>query len=134
MKLQTRILSLLMAFAFLMATTGFSVYEHYCSGNLVDLSIYTSESSCNPEGEEDCTSSNEMDCCEDHVQFVKLEIDLQKSESLVSDFPQFALAFLYSIPLVEPENGTNKDYLLDFPPIVQHSPFYIQNQQLIFYS
>lgn len=123
-----------MAFTFLMATTGFSVYEHYCSGNLVDLSIYTSEKGCNPESEDDCASSNKMDCCEDYVQFVKLDIDLQKSETMVDAFPHFAIIFFYNTYLVESDDNFNKVPLTNFFQFIQKSPFYIQNQQQTFYS
>lgn len=135
MKLKTRIFSFLLALSFFMATTGFSVYEHYCGGTLVDTSIYTSDNSCSPDhGEDNCSNTKKMDCCKDKMQFLKLDVEIKNSEINQAQFPFFALIVL-SYNFIY---GSDKAFLEKVEglvplPFIQKT-LYIHNQQLTYYG
>lgn len=138
MKILNRIFSLLLALAFFMATTGFSVYEHYCGDNLVETSLYSSNKTCNPEhSEDDCSSEQKKNCCSDEFQFVQLDIELKNPDWNRQSLNFASLPFIHFPNFLE-KSAWSEDQIY-FPsnyllPKAKAEPIYILQQKLVFYG
>lgn len=139
MKTLKRIFSTLLAISFLMATTGFSVYEHYCGDNLVDKSLYSSNTTCNPDHkEEDCSSTAEKDCCTDQFEYLQLDVELKNPEwnRKLIDLGYLSFAkiptFTFRIEQAIPE--TLDPNFSEIPIINSSEPIFILQQKLVYYG
>lgn len=137
MKFFSRIFSLFLAVAFLMATTGFSVYKHYCGDYLVDTSLYSSNQICTPDhSEKECTIQKK-DCCTDEFHFVQLDVDLKNPEwkSQSPKLPAVLVSF-YSNFLLKSFLKIDQFSLgrVDQIPIGKAEPIYILQQKLVYYG
>lgn len=84
-------LNILLAFVFLFATTGITIYSHYCGGNLVEQSVYFKTEGC-------CNGS--CNCCHTDVKSVKvtdnflsekLDLNFSKIISKLLDINKYTL-------------------------------------------
>lgn len=127
-----------MSVAFFMATTGFSIYEHYCGDNLVAKSLFSSDTSCSPSHSEDeCTSKAKMDCCKDDFQFVQLDVELKNPEWNNKSLKFMPLmAFLLPSYLLNNAWETDQKNFIpnENPPPPKAEPIYILQQQLVYYG
>lgn len=138
MKTLKRIFSFAMAIFFLMATTGFSVYEHYCGENLVDKSIYSSTTSCTPDHkEDDCSSTANKDCCTEQFQFLQLDVELKNPDwnrkSVYLGFFTIPTSPAFNVHQEPIDDNYDFDYS-EIPIDRKSEPFYILQQQLVYYG
>src|SRR5690606_13221508 len=131
MKVHMRLFSIFLCFSFFMATTGFNVYEHYCNGQLLDTSVYQAGNHCSEDHSEDSCSMNAMDCCQDQMEFHKLDVDLKHSEWLKIVFPYLPVVLDISNWDEEIFYHIDEDRL--FANVIPLVPLYIFYQQLTYY-
>lgn len=86
--------SILMAVLVLFSTVSFTVEKHYCAGNLIDVAIFSKVKKCGDNLEGVSMKS----CCEDEVEIVKGQDDLQFSsfEDIDLENQIFITSFLCS--------------------------------------
>ncbi len=94
----------------LVSTTGLAISKHYCTGELVSISIFNEAESC-------CDSG---DCCKNETELIQLDVDYSVSspvvlpESVQIDLLAFSLAVLN---LNFEENSATPEFILsDLPP------------------
>ncbi|NLP59036.1 hypothetical protein HGB55_12710 [Lutibacter sp. B1] len=90
-----------MAFVVLFSTMSFTISEHYCGGDLVDVAMFFEADSCEmemdmPSSTEDCNFEKE-DCCKDINKIVEGQNGLN-IQVVNLDFEQqlFIASFIYS--------------------------------------
>jgi len=85
-----RLLVVILSFVYLSATTGTTLYMHYCMGKLADfsLSAKNQDKQCGKCGMEKSDMPN--GCCEDQHKWIKIQDD-QKSSFTSFTFAQWQL-------------------------------------------
>lgn len=115
-----------------MATTGFSVYENYCNGHLLDKSVYISELDCSTEHEKEQCTVKAVDCCKSQVEFLKLDVNLKHSEWQIVIFPY--IPAVISFINWEVKSIFKLEVSSLYNHIIPLVPLYIFHQQLTFYN
>lgn len=68
-----RISHIIVAVLLIVATSGFTIHQHYCHGNLVEISIFNELDYCCGEGADCCNNESEtFQLKEDFMYFVQL--------------------------------------------------------------
>ena len=106
---------ILLAFLLLISTSGVSISKHYCGGELKQITLSDTASSCNEH------SSMPMDCCEDETQSFQVDEDFQVTPILsnISSPNVFLVAItfipnsLYQTPILKRDFNTN-----NVPPLI----------------
>ena len=123
-------------FGFLSSTTGINVYKHYCGEFLAEVSFFVKSNPCADEsGEDTCSASKEMDCCEDETEFYQLDTQLIKQSNAYEglELGPIQVQLIQSTLTVLEESETLIS-LYEPPPPRYNNPLYQQFQQLIFYG
>ncbi len=78
----TKIISTTLALLVLFSTFSFKVEKHFCGDFLVDVSYIGKLATCNDIEEDSCEKAGkEVTCCNDAVEFVKGQDQIQKQSS-----------------------------------------------------
>ena len=98
-----KIAAIFMSFVVVFSTMSFTISEHYCGGDLVNIAVFFEVDSCEMEMEmkmsstsDDCNLEQE-DCCNDVVKIVEGQSELRMDISNLSFNQQvFVASFVYS--------------------------------------
>jgi hypothetical protein len=96
-----KISSIIMAFVVLLSTMSFTVSEHYCGHQLVDIGLFSKAESCGmelqkPIATKDC-DLKKSDCCKDEVRQFKGQDELNIGFSALNFEQQvFVASFAYT--------------------------------------
>ena len=90
-----------MAFVVLLSTMSFTVSEHYCGHNLVDIGLFSKAESCGMEMYKPTSSSDcdlkKSDCCKDEVKQFTGQNELNTNFSTLNFEQQvFIASFTYA--------------------------------------
>lgn len=98
-----RLLFTILAFTYMVATTGATVHMHYCMGRLAGAGLWKEDSGhCGICGME---KSNDEDngCCDDTQEDVKIQVDQQNAISAVFHFEQPFTDIIFNHPVYHPQ-------------------------------
>ncbi len=91
------ILASLGIFIYLLTAIGIPVFQHYCGGELEDVSVYTKVNSCCGDDE----AAAESDCCHNEVQVAKFDAQSSfKTTARLQTAPAFICNFLVPTPVI----------------------------------
>lgn len=105
-----RISHIVLSLVLLVATTGVAISKHYCSGNLVSVSIFAEADAC-------CDDGN---CCQTEASFIQVKEDF--STVSVAGIPQLSELQLFGVVLpffieTQPATQETESFLFaDLPP------------------
>lgn len=90
-----------MAFVVLLSTMSFTVSEHYCGHQLVDIALFSKAESCGMELQKPSTSQDcelkKSDCCKDEVKQYQGQNELNTAFSTLNFEQQvFVTSFTYT--------------------------------------
>jgi len=128
--------SILLLLCFLLSTSGFAVYTHYCGDFLVDLSILSpSEGCCAKQADEACTKKEaKKNCCNDETDFFKAEFDLIKPQLAENSFHFFTLGFETIFEEPSRSSITVAKTLKGRAPPLSGPPLYLRLSRLTYYG
>lgn len=94
-----------LAFLLLFATTGITVHQHYCMGNVVKTSVLHEPSPCCGEGNDCCSNESEtFQLNEDYTAFLNI-IEFQ---DIYFDIPEIKLLFSARLTVSQSQGETKK--------------------------
>ncbi len=96
-----KISAIIMAFVVLFSTMSFTVSEHYCGHQLVDIGVFSKAESCGMEMQKPSTTKDceikKSDCCKDEVKQFKGQNELNTAFSNLNFEQQvFITSFTYT--------------------------------------
>jgi len=96
-----KISAIIMAFVVLLSTMSFTVSEHYCGHQLVDIALFSKAESCGMELQKPSTSQDcelkKSDCCKDEVKQYQGQNELNTAFSTLNFEQQvFVTSFTYT--------------------------------------
>ena len=100
-QLLRKISAIIMAFVVLLSTMSFTVSEHYCGLQLVDIGLFSKAESCGMELQKPSSSNDcelkKSDCCKDEVKQFTGQNELNTSFSTLNFEQQvFVASFAYA--------------------------------------
>jgi hypothetical protein len=132
-KIVFKILSIFLAFLVLFSSFSFTVYEHYCGGDLVDSSVFLKAKSCTLEMEkyspnEDCTNQNDK-CCSDLVIQIEGQDELKSLTTNLNFYQQvFNSSFYHS------SSSLFEGIISDNIPFKNYSPPVVNNDFMVLFQ
>jgi len=96
-----KISAIIMAFVVLFSTMSFTVSEHYCGHQLVDIGVFSKAESCGMEMQKPSTTKDceikKSDCCKDEVKQFQGQNELNTAFSTLNFEQQvFITSFTYT--------------------------------------
>lgn len=125
-----KISAVLMVAILLLSTTSFSVFKHFCNGNIVAISTEKVDSCCDSES---VVKSNELnfsekDCCKNETSIKEVvPFDNTTSVKITKSQTLFLTSFYYNFIEKTTFVNTTKNYYKDFSP-----PNLVLNKQVLF--
>lgn len=123
-QLLRKISAIVMAFVVLLSTMSFTVSEHYCGHQLVDIGLFSKAESCGMELQKPASSNDcelkKSDCCKDEVKQFTGQNELNTSFSTLNFEQQIIVAsFAYAyLNLFEGSDLNTAPYEHYTPPLV----------------
>lgn len=148
-KIAQHIASLLLACLMFISSTGFSMYKHYCGGNLKEISLFEEAESCHEtelvkQQKESCPFHKhdnkeleaEDNCCTDEYKRIVLEdqvkqLDKNQTSSAPIELMVTDLGYLQKVNF-ETEQSAPKPFLTDV--LTNGPPLYLWFSQFNFYG
>ena len=133
-RILTKILSVTLAFAVLLATSSFTVDMHFCCNKLVDVAVFGKAKPCKDKKQDLSIPSKkcslgQMDCCSNKSIVKMAEDNLKKSQvELDANNNVFVHAFFHSyINIFE-------GFELNVVPFLNYDPPWIEKDLLVHYE
>ena len=124
------IFSIIISFAILFTSMGFTFSSHYCGGEKQKsaFNIGVTDVSCGMETKSNTSSKLKSNCCKDEYQKIQIDDDYTQQNVKIDLHPNFIVAFVATYFNLFENNAVQKKYALyNPPPLIRDIPIMVQS-------